>query len=142
MSRSGFGIFLILAGVLIAVVPQFIVPVCENAVHTASGGSVPMKCFWTARAELGTGALIAFCGLLLCICRNAGARFGIAAVAAAASLLALAFPSMLIGMCGAETMPCRIGTLPGLILLGSAAFLVSLAACRSFLCAAKKEGRK
>lgn len=141
MRRSGFGIFLILAGALIAVVPQFILPVCESGVATASGGSVPMKCFWTARAELGTGALVAFCGTLLCVCRDADVRSGIAAVTSAASLLALAFPTILIGMCGAETMPCRMGALPALILLAVAAFFVSLAACRSFLCAAKKEGR-
>ena len=142
MSRVVTGLVLILAGGLIAVVPQFILPVCESAVATASGGSVPMKCFWTARAELGTGALIVFGGLLLCVCKDAGTRFGAAAVTAAAALLAVAFPTVLIGVCGSETMACRMGTLPALVLLGAFAFLVSLLACRSSARAAKKEGRR
>ena len=122
MNRSHIpGITLILAGTLIALAPYFLVPVCE--------GHAPMKCFWTARAALGTGILIIWGGLLYCLCRDAGTRLGIAAMSAGAALLAIAFPSVLIGVCATETMPCHMGTLPALVLAGSLALAISLTAC-------------
>ena len=130
MNRSILpGILFILGGALIALLPQSVFPVCTGMVATASGSSVPMKCFWMAKAEIGTGALVVFGGLLFCLCRNPGARFGIAAMTAGAALLAVAFPTLLIGVCPSETMDCHMGTLPALALAGSFVFLVALVAC-------------
>jgi hypothetical protein len=130
MSRSSVvpGLLLIAAGALLASVPHVLLPVCGHGVATAFGGSVPMKCFWTARAELGVGALTAFGGLAYCLCRDTAVRLGIAAMSAAAGLLAVAFPTLLIGVCARETMPCRTGALPGLVLAGAAVFFVSAVA--------------
>lgn len=134
------GIFLILAGILLALVPHILLPVCEGVVATASGGNVPMKCFWTAKAELGTGALTAFAGLLYCLSRNPGVRFGIAVMTAATGMLGMAFPTLLIGVCPSETMPCRMGTLPALVLINAAIVITALLACLSNRRAMSREG--
>lgn len=125
------GALFILAGILLAVLPDVLLPVCSGQVSTASGAAVPMRCFWTARAEIGVGALVSLGGVLYCLCRNTGARLGIAAVTAGAALLAVALPAGLTGVCAAETMPCRMGTLPGLVLVGVAVFFAALSACRN-----------
>lgn len=131
MSRSVlYGVVFIIAGALLALVPQVLLPVCDGTVATASGGSIPMKCFWTARAELGAGALVALGGILYCVFRNAGIRLGIAIMTAGAALLAMAFPTALIGVCASETMPCRMGTLPAVVLLGALVLVAALFACR------------
>lgn len=123
------GILFILSGLLLAGMPQFFPSVCDRMVATASGGSVPMKCFWMARAELGTGALVFFSGLLYCVCHDAGVRFGITAMTMGTALLAIALPTVLIGVCPSETMDCHMGTRPALILAGTAVFFVALIAC-------------
>ncbi len=141
MKRSLFpGLLLLLTGGLIALTPQFLLPVCEGALSTAAGAFVPMKCFWTARAELGAGALVAFGGLACCLSGNPAVRLGVAAATAGAALLSIALPAWLVGVCGSESMPCRMGTLPALVLLGGAGCAVSLCACLIFRRAVRQKG--
>lgn len=143
MNRSVlYGGILIAGGALLALLPQFVLPVCSATVATASGGSTPMKCFWTARAEIGAGALIIFGGIRLCVLCAPGIRLGVSLMAAGTALLAMAFPTVLIGVCAFEYMPCRMGTLPGIMLVGTLVFAVSLLACREFYIEMKKETGK
>lgn len=107
------GIIVILAGLLYMLVPQFILPVCEHV----SGNGPPMKCFWSARAELGLGAAVIFGGLLFLLLSNTAARLGISLMLLAVTILAAATPTVLIGACRLNYMPCRAGTLPALMIL-------------------------
>ncbi len=118
---------LLVLGLLITLTPQFVFPVCSAGVPTASGGVVPMKCFWTARAVLGDGAAIALSGLLLFFIKTPGVRLGAALLPLAAGALAVLTPHWLIGVCPGEMMACHMGTLPALTLLGLLAVLA--AAC-------------
>lgn len=143
MNRSILpGVIFILGGMFFAILPQFILPVCENLVATASGGNVPMKCFWTARAEVGAGAMAVLGGLLYCTWHDAGSRFGIAAMTAGAALLAVAIPTVLVGVCSSEAMACRVGTLPALVLTGMALFIAAVVVCLTLLGAMKKKCRR
>lgn len=119
-------LFVVLLGALTMLGPYFIFPVCPGAVLTANGGAIPMKCFWTARAALGCGGLIVFAGLLLTVAKTPGVRLGLALMLMPVGLLVAAFPYALIGVCGSEMMPCRLGTLPALCLLDGLTFLVGL----------------
>ena len=66
-----FGGIFILFGVLLALLPNKIAPVC----HVEEGAKM-MKCFWTGRALFGTGILIAVLNIFFCITKSA--QIGIA----------------------------------------------------------------
>ncbi len=119
---------------LTALAPFEIFPVCTAAMKTAAGASVPMKCFWTARAVLADAAFAGLAGILLCFLRQPAARRAVGALLALAGLLVVLTPAWLIGVCAGETMPCRMGTAPALYLLGGLAFVTGL-------CAAAAAGR-
>lgn len=112
-NRIIIGIIVMLAGFLYMLIPQFILPVCEYV----SGNGPPMKCFWSARTELGLGAAVIFGGLLLLLLGNTAARLGISLMLLAVAILGAAIPTVIIGVCRSDYMPCRAGTLPALMIL-------------------------
>jgi hypothetical protein len=73
-----------------------------------------MTCHWTARAELGTGAVIAALGLLILAFKSAKTRLGLVCAALLSGALALSFPHVLIGGCEMESMACRAVAFPAL----------------------------
>ena len=85
-----------------------------------------MKCFWTANAEAGLGGVIILAGLFICSITLPGVRMGISLVLILLALLGIAFPVYLIGMCGNDAMPCRMGTLPAFYILSTLLFAVSI----------------
>lgn len=103
---------LIVLGVLIAIGPQHLFEVCEAM------GDTHMRCFYTARAEIGIGGLIAVLGILHLFTASKQIRLGLSLAAALAGLLTVLLPSVLIGMCGMASMQCRFATLPALTVLG------------------------
>ena len=126
VTRISFGaVALVVLGLLIALVPLCLFPVCEAGIATASGGSVPMKCYWTARVSLGSGGLVAFAGVLLLLCAKHPFCLGVALMAIPAGLLVILAPTQLIGVCPGEQMACHMGTLPALSLLGGLVILVA-----------------
>ncbi|MDR3175494.1 MAG: DUF4418 family protein [Desulfovibrio sp.] len=83
-------------------------------------------CFWTAKAEAGLGGLIVFASLLLFFSASPERRSGITLVLAGIAALGALIPFELIGVCLQESMPCRAGTLPALLLLSGFFFLFAL----------------
>lgn len=106
------GVIVIIAGILFILIPYFILPVCEHMPNMPI-----MKCFWTARVELGLGIVIIFGGILLLLFRHLYARMGVCLMLLAVAVLALTVPVGLVGVCPMPNMPCRMGTLPGLVVL-------------------------
>ncbi len=125
-------IVIVVLGLLIAFIPQYIFPVCEKAIETASGKFVPMKCFWMAKAELGVGGLIVIGGLFLLLVRSPAIKAGINMMIFFAALLALTLPVFLIGTCPSPKMPCHAGTMPALIIVSGFTMVISL--IYSFIC--------
>ena len=113
-------------GLLIAIVPQFLLPVCSASIETKAGRFIPMKCFWTGRAELAVGALIILVSILLFLSRNKSATLYLYIVLTGLGVVALLLPTHLIGVCMSPTMPCRVGTLPGLIVLSGLVVVIGL----------------
>ncbi|MDR2604271.1 MAG: DUF4418 family protein [Desulfovibrio sp.] len=83
-------------------------------------------CFWTAKAEAGLGGLVIFASLLLFFAGSPEQRSGITLMLAGVAVLGALIPSELIGVCRQESMPCRAGTLPALLLLSGFFFLFAL----------------
>ena len=147
------GIALLVLGTFVALAPVTLFPVCavEEARRTAEQETVPasmahgqktvMKCFWTARAELGTGGLIALLGILLIVLKSPQTRIGISISAALNGILVLLLPTVLIGVCSHAGMACRSGTLPALMVLGSFVIAAALLNALYLYKTGKKETR-
>ncbi|MCS4542025.1 MAG: DUF4418 family protein [Euryarchaeota archaeon] len=109
-----------LIGILVMVVPRYILPVCEyygKMMETKMGMIIPMKCTWTAQSELGAGALIIISALALIASKQVETKKVLNVILAALGVIVIALPTVLIGVC-APGMPCRDGTLPALEILG------------------------
>jgi hypothetical protein len=135
------------AGVLLMLIPQFILPVCElsidkqtamelgnhlSASHEdisapALGQHAPahMACFYTAQAEAGLGAALILAGLLLLVLKSDERRLGVSLSLTLVAALAGAVPWFVIGVCASEQMLCRSGTLPALLIVSAAILLYS-----------------
>jgi hypothetical protein len=121
-------IILIILGILIVVSPWTIAPVCEvNGMFAtlANGKSLPMPCGWTARAEIGTGALTILAGLLLTFSQSAETKRMIGLFSVALGVLIILFPLYITKMCALADHPCNLLTKPVLVILGIATIAVS-----------------
>ena len=130
-----FGAILIILGLIVAIAPWTFAPVCE--VHTAenpnglwivtsSGKLMPMPCGYTARAEIGVGALLVILGGLAALFLTAGNKLVMGIMGISVGGLVIALPTVLTGMCAMSSHPCRTTTEPVLILLGVVVIIVSL----------------
>ena len=108
------GLLCVAAGLLLIAVPAYLLPVCEAVTPPF------MKCFWTMRVEVGLGCALLLLGLMLVLSSNPAVRLGLSLGGVCLAALAVAVPTVLVGVCGMDTMPCRMGTLPALVLTGSA----------------------
>lgn len=114
------GIIFIILGLLVAVGPHTLFPVCG-----ARDGKF-MKCHWTSQAELGLGLIIAVLWLLLILFASRQLRIGISIGILLNAILVLLIPNLLIGVCGGLHMNCRSLTLPALNILGVSAALTAV----------------
>jgi hypothetical protein len=129
MKLSIPALVLVILGILIVVSPWTFAPVCENSgmyATLANGKTLPMPCGWTARAEIGTGALTIFAGLLLAFAQSAETKRMIGLFGAALGILTILFPLYITKMCAMAEHPCNLLTKPVLALLGVAVIVVSV----------------
>lgn len=120
------GIISIILGLLIAIGPKLIFPVCSALLELTSGKKIPMKCFWTSNAEIAVGALIVITGIILIVFMEHAAQIVTSIFLFLHGLTALLFPTFIIGVCPTETMSCHIATLPALIVLSSCVMLLAV----------------
>jgi len=125
------GIVAVVLGIIVAAGPHYIFPVCQYygmLLGTAAGTQVPMKCYWTAMAEVGLGALIVVTGMVLIVSKHAETRRALGFVLAALGVVVALVPTYLIGVCGMAEHPCRMATQPALILLGLVTIIIGVVA--------------
>ncbi len=119
------GIALIVFAIGMATIPQF--TTCQSqgkSIQLQNGKTVPMKCYWSGQAELGTAApIVAIGALMIANRRKENLRYlGIMGVVLGA--LAIAIPTNLIGTCS-SSMLCHTVMKPSLVSLGSLAIVAS-----------------
>jgi hypothetical protein len=122
-NRLSIGITFIVLGLLIAIGPFTLFPVCEVM------DDMIMKCHWTAQAELGIGLGIAVLGVLSLVFASKEVRLGLSIAVLLNGILSLLVETALIGMCANPAEPCRLLTQPALSVLGGV--LVVAAAIQS-----------
>jgi hypothetical protein len=121
----------IVFGLLVALGPQFLFKVCPVM------GDMIMKCHWSARAEIGVGALIAALGIALVVFAGPKTRLGLTVGVFLAAILALLVPHVLIGGCPGHSMACRKITFPAITVISI--LLLTGAAFNALYLARKKE---
>ncbi|MHB1390425.1 MAG: DUF4418 family protein [Thermoleophilia bacterium] len=106
-------------GVLVAITPRYIFPVCEyfGVRMEVGSGSVPMGCYYTSRGALLAGFLILLIGITITMAKPAAMQ-SLALVLAGAGLAVIAIPTFLLPICHNPDMHCNHGTQPMLIVLG------------------------
>jgi cellulose synthase/poly-beta-1,6-N-acetylglucosamine synthase-like glycosyltransferase len=112
-------IVLIVAGLVLIFVPSFYTCAAQGkAIQLPSGKSIPMKCLWTARAEIGLGILLVAVAAFLFISRKLESRRFLSILTLILGILIVLFPTSLIGVCVNPDMPCVVVMKPTLLLIG------------------------
>lgn len=110
---------LIVAGLVLIFVPSFYT--CQangKAIQLPGGKSIPMKCYWTARAETSMGVLLLAVGSFLFISRRLESKRFLSILALLLGIFIILFPTALIGVCTNPDMSCVILMKPILLLIG------------------------
>lgn len=131
------GILMIVLALVIAIVPLFTDCLSQGkTLKTADGRSVPMKCHWTAIAEIGVAAPLALIGIFNLTSKRKETFQTLNLVGAVLGAFVILFPTVLIGVCANPMMSCNMIMRPTLILSGMlviGASLVALAGTRNFI---------
>jgi hypothetical protein len=111
-----------LAGV-IGILPIF--TECSALIKLANGMTTPMRCHWTAIAELAMAIPLAGLGGMLFFGKHRETRRSLSILGAILGVFVVLFPTTLIGVCANNMMACRNLMLPALALSG----ILVVAAC-------------
>ncbi|HSO27020.1 MAG TPA: DUF4418 family protein [Anaerolineales bacterium] len=110
---------LLILALVVGVVPQF--TDCESQgrhITTADGREIPMKCHWTARAEIALAVPLFAVGSLSAFSDSKRNRRALGFLAAVLGILVALLPTALIGVCGNPDMICNSFMKPFLIFTG------------------------
>lgn len=123
----------IMSGLLLLVVPRFILPACEYLGYPA------MHCSDTARAEYAVGALLIVLGGTTIYLRLKSADI----ICASLSLLLYAVAYLLpdrFGYCHSSQMPCNYGMVPGVRFIVAVSAVIMGIAVTGSVKSQKKKG--
>jgi hypothetical protein len=121
MKYLGIPIFAL--ALVIGILPQF--TECSTLMKLANGMMTPMKCHWTAIAELGMSIPLAALGGLFFFSKRKETRMSLSIMGAVLGVFVVLFPTTLIGVCAGNMMACRNLMLPALVISG----VLVVAAC-------------
>jgi len=121
MTRS-IPIICIISGLLIMLIPRYILPVCEYEGYPA------MHCSDTARAEYVLGGMLLILGSIGLFIRRESRDWYLGVSAVILCSMAIWLPEQF-GYCRSERMPCNFGTVRGIrfvAVCGIIAVIISL----------------
>jgi hypothetical protein len=117
------GLFILALALVIGIVP--VLTECQAVMKLANGMTTPMKCHWTAIAELAMAVPLAALGGFLFFNKRKETRQSLSIMGAILGVFVVLFPTTLIGVCASNMMACRNLMLPTLVLSG----ILVVAAC-------------
>ncbi len=121
------GALLIGLALVIGIVPLFTDCLSHGlALTTTTGMTVPMKCHWTAIAEIGAAIPLGLIGLLNITSKRKESHTNLSLLGVSLGALVIAFPTVLIGVCSNPTHTCNLIMKPTLIASGTLAILACL----------------
>lgn len=121
------GVILIVLGLIAAVVPQF--TDCQSqgrAIELANGKTIPMKCHWTAEAELAVAVPLIAVGGMMWFSKRKETQIVLSILGIILGVFIVLIPTYLIGVCSSFEMICNSLMKPTLILMGTVAAIASL----------------
>jgi hypothetical protein len=131
------GVLMIVLALVVAIVPLFTDCLANGrSLTTADGRSVPMKCHWTALAEIGLAVPLALVGVFTFFGKRKETLRTHNLVGLALGAMVILFPTVIIGVCANASMPCNLVEKPVLLASGiliMAASLVTLVTSRDTL---------
>ena len=118
---------IVILALVIGIVPQF--TDCQSqgrALTLQNGKTVPMKCHWTAIAEIGMAVPLLGLGAVTAVSKRKESRRIIAGFGALLGLFVILLPTALIGVCASADMLCNSVMKPTLIFSGILIIAISL----------------
>ena len=126
---KAIAVLLIILALVLAIAPAFTDCQSQDKVITLENGkTISMKCHWTGRAEIGVAVPLGLVGIMLLFSRRRESRVDLSILGIALGVLAILFPTVIIGVCMTPTMTCVTAMEPILIAAGAVAVAASLAA--------------
>ncbi len=128
LTRAVFAVVIFLSGIMVMIIPRFILPVCTYKgffVTTASGANIPMKCHYAMISEVLLGTILVLTGLIFFFVSSRQSIMALSGLVGWISILIIMVPVYFPGVCGNMKMPCYNGTRPGLMFAGVFIFLAS-----------------
>jgi hypothetical protein len=121
------GVLIVGLALVIGIVPLFTDCLSQGRMLTTTAGTnVPMKCHWTAIAEIGLAIPLALIGLINIFSKRKETLGSLNLLGIVLGALAIAFPTVLIGVCAKPDMICNMIMRPALILAGTLTILSSV----------------
>lgn len=132
------GIFMIILALVIGIVPQFSnCSAAGRSLELADGRHVPMKCHWTARAEIAVAAPLLLTGVLQVFTKRKETHQMLSIVSGVGGAAVIALPTILVGVCMNSEMICNSFMRPFLLLSGG--LVLGVSAVLFYKSLAKKE---
>jgi hypothetical protein len=119
MMKLFLGVALIALAIAIAVVPHF--NTCQyhgRFITMMNGATTPMKCNWSAQAEIVAGAALLTVGILMLVSRRKETASFLSIIGIVLGAAVVLIPTEVIGVCATQ-MPCHTFMQPFLIAMGA-----------------------
>ncbi len=92
----------------------------------ANGRHVPMKCYWTAMAEVGLMLPALMLGVVMFFSRRRESLRNLSIMGVAVAAVTMLLPTALIGVCADMTANCSLVMRPAMLFIGALVGVVSL----------------
>lgn len=118
---------LLFFGLVIGIVPQFTDCASQGRfIELGNGRTMPMKCHWTAQAEIAVAAPMLAVGGLMTVSHGKENRRALSILGIILGVFAILIPTYLVGVCASFEMLCNSAMKPTLIFGGVVVAVASL----------------